>query len=357
MQARRRTLAERLETLLARHWWQAQPTLLARLLQPISWLYGTLARVLRKTPASRVGVPTLVVGNVVAGGAGKTPAVIALIDAFVKAGRKPGVVSRGHGRSIDGLCEVQAGSTAQAVGDEPLLIARRTGVPVWVGRDRSAAAHALCAKHPGVDVLVSDDGLQHHALARDAELLVFDDRGTGNGLLLPAGPLREFAPRQLHANQRVLYTGLRASTPLPGALARRSLVRAWPLSAWMQGDESQALPLQALQSLQAPHEQPCLAVAGLATPERFFAMLQAQGLRIERLPLPDHFDYSQRPWPAETALVLTTEKDAVKLQSLALGSTRVWVLPLDFALPAGLAEELLTLLPLPTRKPPSAPQP
>jgi len=319
------------------------------MLQPLAALYGWLARRARnRTPAAlALPVPVLVVGNLIVGGAGKTPTVMALVIAFQAAGRKPGVISRGHGRSGEDVRAVEADQHATEVGDEPLLVKRRTGVPVWVGRERRAAALALCAAHPEVDVLISDDGLQHLALARDAELLVFDQRGLGNGLLLPAGPLREAAPAALQTHQRVLYTGDSASTPLPGGLASRSIERAWPLQAWQAGDASGAVPLASLQG------KTLLAAAGMAAPEKFFAMLSRYGLNFSRLPLPDHHDYAALPWPANTPDVLVTEKDAVKLLNRPLLGTRIWVLPLDFELPADLAESLLTLLPNVQQPPPT----
>jgi tetraacyldisaccharide 4'-kinase len=344
----RRILAARIEALLQRHWWQAQPSALVWLLWPLSLAYGVLARGARHNTRLVHGpaVPVLVVGNLVVGGAGKTPAVIALVQAFQAAGRRPGVISRGHGRQGKSIEAVTDDAPAQAVGDEPVLIQRRTGVPVWVGRDRSAAALALCAAHPEVDVLLSDDGLQHHRMRRDAELLVFDDRGVGNGLLLPAGPLREPLPAQPGPRQRVLYTGQCISTALPGAIGQRRFGRVWPLEAWMRQDAGAAVSLDSLRG------RPWLAVAGLAAPQKFFDMLTAAGLTFDRLPLPDHHPYATLPWPAATRDVLTTEKDAVKLTRMPLHGTRVWVLPLDFQLPAGLATELLNLLPAPQPKTP-----
>lgn len=328
------------EALLARHWWQARPTGLARALTPLSWLYGRLAarRRAAHAPPVPLPVPLAVVGNFVAGGAGKTPTVIALVQALQAAGRTPGIVSRGYGRAEGGVAAVDAGDSAAAVGDEPLLLTRRTRVPVWVGRDRSAAARALCAAHPEVDVLVSDDGLQHWALDRRAEIVVFDERGAGNGLLLPAGPLREPLPPHLPGRMRVLYTGGVASTPLPGSIALRVLGDAWPLAAWHAGDRAAAQPLAALQG------RPLVAAAGLAAPNKFFAMLGAAGLAFARLPLPDHHPYATLPWPAGTADVVTTEKDAVKLDPGRVGATRVWVVPLDLQLPAALVDELMALL-------------
>jgi len=341
--ARGPTLADRARTLLVRHWWRPQPSLLARALRPLCWLYAALAAwQRRRSVAQPLPVPVLVVGNFVVGGAGKTPTVIALVQALEAAGWRPGVISRGHGRRDKTPREVLAGDPASAVGDEPLLIRRRTDVPVWVGRNRVAAARALCAAHPDVDVLVSDDGLQHDALARDAELVVFDERGAGNGLLLPAGPLREPLPQRMPPRMSIVYTAGAASTRLPGALALRHLARPWPLAAWLAGDGRARAPLDALRG------RPLLAVAGLAAPENFFAMLERAGLTIERLPLPDHHDYATMPWPAGTAEVVTTEKDAVKMTPARTGATQVWVVPLDLALPAALVGELVARLPTST---------
>jgi tetraacyldisaccharide 4'-kinase len=285
----------------------------------------------------------------VAGGAGKTPTVMALVQALQARGHRPGVISRGHGRSGAAPMAVHASADATAVGDEPLLIQRRCGVPVWVGRQRAEAALALCAAHPEVDVLISDDGLQHPALARQAEVVVFDERGMGNGLLLPAGPLREPVPETTPHNRRLLYTAGHASTALPGALAQRRLLLAWPLAAWRAGDRDAALPLAALQG------RPLLAAAGLAAPGKFFGMLANAGLQFTPLPLPDHHPFTTLPWAPDTPDVLVTEKDAVKLLGRPLGATRVWVLPLDFQLPEALVDELSALLFPPQRPKPPAP--
>lgn len=326
--------ASRLSTALQRQWWRARPGPAAQLLRPLSWLYRALAAADRALARpQRLPVPVLVVGNLVVGGAGKTPTVIALVQALRTRGWRPGVVSRGYGRAHAAERAVSEGDAAAAVGDEPLLIARRTGVPVWVGRDRVAAARALLAAQPAVDLIVADDGLQHHRLARDAECVVFDERGAGNGLLLPAGPLREPLPQVSPAGRVVLYTAGVASTALPGALAQRRLARAWPLAAWWAGDDAAAVPLQALQG------RPLRAAAGLAAPQKFFAMLAAAGLHVEALPLPDHHDYAALPWPAD-AEVLTTEKDAVKLDPARSGTAGVRVVPLDLALPDDFVDAL-----------------
>jgi tetraacyldisaccharide 4'-kinase len=335
----------RLEALLQRHWWRARPSLLARALQPLSVLYATLAWLHRLASRPQVPpVPVLVVGNVVAGGAGKTPTVLAVLHLLRAAGHRPAVLSRGYGRVGHRPHLVTANDTPAQAGDEPLLIHRRSGVPVWVGRNRLALARLACAKDLGINVLVCDDGLQHHRLGRTVNLVVFDERGQGNGLLLPAGPLRQRWPSTSTSTvpQRVLYNAAAASTPVAGALAERSITNAWPLQAWWARDASRAVPLAQLQG------RPLTAAAGLAAPEKFFSMLEAAGLHIQRLPLPDHYRFDTLPWPASTAEVVVTEKDAIKLRStLGVGrssSTSIWVVPLDFKLPEALGRDLLALL-------------
>lgn len=328
----------------------------ARLLQPLGWLYRGLAALhrrhgLARRPARAAGVPVVVVGNLIVGGAGKTPSVIALVRWLRDTGWTPGVISRGYGRGTDAVAPVQPALGAGASGDEPLLIQLRTGAPVWVGADRTATLAALCAAHPAVDIVVSDDGLQHHRLRRDVQLVVFDDRGAGNGLLLPAGPLREPLPPVLPPRTLVLYNAPAATTPLPGFVARRALVGVTPLADWWAAAEGALRPLQALRG------RPLHAAAGIASPERFFGMLEAAGLSIQRLPLPDHHHFTTLPWPADAEVVIT-EKDAVKLPPGRLpAGQRVWVATLDFPLPPGLAAALQPLLPPPPSGSPAPPAP
>lgn len=320
---------------------------LARALLPLAAVFGALTALRRglyrigwlrshATPA-----PVIVVGNLIVGGAGKTPTVIAIVSALSRRGYTPGIVSRGYGAQFDGLLDVAPDLPAARCGDEPLLMHLRTGAPVIVGRDRVAAARHLLRQHPAVDVVVSDDGLQHLALARDAQVLVFDERGAGNGWLLPAGPLRESLPRSLPPRTLVLYNAARATTPLPGAITRRSLAGAVTLRDWWQGLPATAATLEALRGHRV------LAAAGLARPQRFFEMLRDAGLTITPLPLPDHHDYAALPWPADTTDVIVTEKDAIKLRAERVGATRVWVAPLDFAFDAAFESALIALLPPP----------
>jgi tetraacyldisaccharide 4'-kinase len=332
-----------IERALTSVWYRPGPPPWA--LRPLSGLYALLAGLValpwrlgwRRPWQARC--PVVVVGNLVAGGAGKTPTVIALVQALQAAGRRPGVVSRGHGRRSRGTVLATAVHDAGTLGDEPWLIRRRTGVPLAVGARRADAAARLLQAHPDIDVLVADDGLQHRGLARDLELWVFDERGVGNGALLPSGPLRQPLPDQLPPQVLVLYNAPVASTGLPGDVARRRLAGAVPLRAWHAGQPM--LP----EALSALRGRPLLAVAGIAAPQRFFGMLSDAGLSCRALALPDHADLSTPPWPAATPEVVCTEKDAAKLHPDAVGRTRVWVIGLDFRLPPGLTAQVLDRLP------------
>jgi tetraacyldisaccharide 4'-kinase len=294
------------QRLLVDNWQRRGPV--AWLLWPLSLFMGLLVRLRQGLFLSgflrrhRLPVPVIVVGNVVVGGGGKTPVVMSLVQHLQSRGLHPGVISRGHGRNTHDCREVQADSTATEIGDEPALIRRRTGVPVFVAARRIDAARALLQAHPDTNVLVSDDGLQHYALARDIEICVFDDRGLGNGWLLPAGPLRESWPRHVDL---VLHTG--AHPAFSGYTAQRSLA-----THAVRADGSQ-VELAAL----ARGMRPLLAVAGVARPQAFFDMLQAQGLRLAKaMALPDHYDFADWVRPAgPNYVLLCTEKDAVKLWS------------------------------------------
>jgi tetraacyldisaccharide 4'-kinase len=332
---------------------------LACCLLPVAGLFGVLGATHRALyrigwlKAQRLPVPVIVVGNLVVGGAGKTPTTIALVQALQQRGYDPGIVSRGYGRSADGLVDVRPDSAVGDAGDEPLLLRLRAGVPVLVGRDRAAAGRELLRRHPAVDVLVSDDGLQHHRLARDLQVLVFDERGAGNGWLLPAGPLREPMRAAPPPASLVLYNAAAASTPWPGFVAQRALSGVTLLADWWNGDAP------SLETLAALRNRPLWAVAGLARPGRFFDMLRAQGLTLQTLALPDHDAFTRLPWPADASDVIVTEKDAVKLHPTRVGATRVWVATLDFRFDPGfeaaLDAALSQHLPPPRRPAPSLP--
>ena len=307
---------------------------LATSLRPLAWIYGLLLRL--RSALYRWGwlrteslpVPVIVVGNWIVGGAGKTPTILALLTQMQGLHIKVGVISRGYGRADDAPRLVSRDCTAGQVGDEPLLIHLRSGAPVAVGRDRVAAARLLLQAAPDLQLLLSDDGLQHLRLPRDLAVLVFDDRGLGNGQLLPAGPLRQSASSRLAPNELVLYNAERPSTPLHGSMARRSLAGAVSLAGWWRGEPARIETLHGLRGREA------LAAAGMAHPQRFFDMLAGAGLTIQPLPLADHFDFSSLPWQAADYAsiedVLVTEKDAVKLQPQRGSGKRIWVVALDF---------------------------
>ena len=286
----------------------------------------------------RLPVPVVVVGNLVAGGAGKTPTVIAVVALLREQGHTPGVISRGYGRRADGVQEVRADSSVHDSGDEPLLLRLRCGVPVVVGRDRVAAARHLLALHPEVSIIVSDDGLQHLRLARDAQVVVFDERGVGNGWMLPAGPLREPMSPLPPPRSVVVYNSAQATTAWPGACAHRSLAGVVRLADWWAGGTASQHALISLR------KRPVTAAAGLARPGRFFDMLRQAGLQVTALPLPDHHDFATLPWPVGTKDVVVTEKDAVKLQTERPGDPQVWVAPLNFELDEASRAALLALL-------------
>lgn len=346
--------AARWQQRLEAAWWQpgSHPTWHWRALSRIFGTVVGLRRALYRhgwLHSDRLDVPVIVVGNRIVGGAGKTPTTVALVEALRAAGYRPGIVSRGHGRDGSAPRAVRPDAAAIEVGDEPLLMARRTGVPLWVGRDRAAAGRGLRQAHPEVDVVLCDDGLQHLRLARDIELVVFDDRGSGNGRLLPAGPLREplDAP-SLAQHQWVVYNAREPSTPLPGRLAQRTLAAPQQLAHWQAGHASSSDTWQALTG------RPLWALAGIGAPERFFNDLRAQGLTLpatQTLPMPDHAAYDALPWPDTAADLLVTEKDAVKLDPARLArerpGTTVWVVPLRYDLPPGLVSDLLACLPTP----------
>ncbi|MFT3665512.1 tetraacyldisaccharide 4'-kinase [Piscinibacter sp.] len=324
--------------------WSGRGSLAVALL-PLAALFG-LAAALRRAlyrlgvlRTRRVGVPVIVVGNLIAGGAGKTPATLALVALLRRAGWRPAVVSRGHGRASRGIVHVEADTPAAECGDEPLLLRLRGGVPVCVGADRVGAAAALLERHPEADVIVCDDGLQHLRLARDAQVIVFDERGAGNRWLQPAGPLREPLPARVPARSLVLYNAAQPSTPLPGHVARRALAGAASLAGWWAGAAASRAALEALRGRRV------LAAAGVARPQRFFAMLREAGLDIVEHPLPDHHDHAVLDWPAGTQDVIVTEKDAVKIRPERAGALRIWVAALDFGFPAAFERELLALLP------------
>lgn len=317
---------------------------------PLSLLFAALTaarRVLYLARLRRVEVlpvPVVVVGNLVVGGAGKTPLVAALASALRAAGQQPGIVSRGHGGRWRGPEEVLPDSAAEDCGDEALLLARSSGAPVVVGRDRAAAARHLLSLAPGCSVILSDDGLQHYALGRDVELVVIDRRrGLGNGWQLPAGPLREPVHR-LASVHGILLHGTDPDPRRAQRLAQQLPPRPaqWPLTLRM--DPPRALADGAARPWPEWQGTAVHAVAGIGDPERFFSGLRSHGLDVQAHPFPDHHAYrpGELAFAEDSLPVLLTAKDAVKWAEK--DPTRYWVVPLEAQLPAGLLPWLLELL-------------
>lgn len=292
----------------------ARTGVLTLALLPLSFLFAAVSG-LRRVAYRRgwlrsvaVGVPVIVVGNITAGGSGKTPLVIWLVEWLRARGYRPGVVSRGYGGRARGCLEVHRDSDPATVGDEPLLVHVKSGAPVVVGRDRVAAARTLLARHPCIDVIVSDDGLQHYRLQRHLELALVDAAtGLGNGWPLPAGPLRE-PPRRLATVDAVIQVVRGEIPPRPLKGAWRVDYRAGP--AWRLCAPQSRVPLAALSA------RDWLAATGIGRPQGFFAMLAAQGLRFRPRAFADHHAFRPQDLPQDGA-VLMTEKDAVKCMRFA----------------------------------------
>lgn len=290
----------------------------------------------------RCPVPVIVVGNIAVGGTGKTPLVVALVETLRAHGYRPGIASRGYGGEPPRRPYSVGGDTrAEQCGDEPLMLARRTGVPVVVDRDRVAAALWL-VEHHHCDIVISDDGLQHYRLQRDIEIAVIDgQRGLGNRRLLPMGPLRE-PVRRLHQVDFIVVNGtvtapvvIPESIPATTAMGLRATqlvnlatAEAVPVAQWRGGPRVHA-------------------VAGIGNPARFFATLEGLGLTVIAHPFPDHHAFSAAELHFGDALpVIMTEKDAVKCQSQVAGPN-YWFLRVDAELPAAFYTALLARLPAP----------
>lgn len=323
-------------SLFERIWYRRDPLswLLRIPLLPLSALFCLLVFIRRTgyrhalVHGSRVAVPVIVVGNITVGGTGKTPLVIALVEWLQRQGVRPAVISRGYGReSGEGSVLVTPEMDAAVAGDEPLLISREGGVAVYVGVDRVAAAERALADG-GCDLLVLDDGLQHYRLQRDIEIIVVDgERQFGNGLCLPAGPLREPRSRLEEVDAVVVNGGNMHLQPQP---------------LYRLGQPEQQQPLESLAG-ETVH-----AVAGIGNPQRFFAMLEGAGVKVVPHPFPDHHQYNGEDFQllaaGELPLVMT-EKDAVKCTPAMVGEERiVWVVPVKAQLDSDLEQRLKTKL-------------
>ena len=324
--------------MIARIW--SGESLLWLLLLPLSWLYGLVSGVIRLLyrlglkRAWRAPVPVVVVGNLTAGGNGKTPVVVWLVEQLQQRGLRPGVVSRGYGgKAAHYPLLLTSDTTTVEAGDEPVLIYQRTGAPVAVSPRRSDAVQALLAEHD-VQIIITDDGLQHYALARDKEVVVIDGvRRFGNGWWLPAGPMRERASRLKTVDAVIVNGGEARAGEIPMRLHPGEAVNL------LTGERRAVSALPAL-----------VAMAGIGHPPRFFATLEQCGARLEkRVPLADH----QAPEPGQIEALtapgqtlIMTEKDAVKCRAFA--RAHWWYLPVDAELsgeqPERLLKELMALV-------------
>ena len=344
-------------------WERRGPTSL--LLWPLSCLYGLVIRVrklildtglVKQKPAP---VPVIIVGNIRVGGTGKTPIVIALAERLSQLGWRPGIISRGYGSSNSSSqttpLQVSSNSDPALVGDEPVLIAKRTHdqFPIWVFPKRQKSIQALLKHSPNVNVIISDDGLQHSGLARwpareggrDIEFVVRDGRGEGNRFLLPAGPLREPATRGRDAT---LFTGKSKGVESKIGpqdeyyLGRRAFSLLGNLgNAYQLINPTNTQTLTQMADSYLPNK--ITAVAALGNPQRFFDDLLKQGIAGKTIPLPDHATYAPEFFSKINAqCILITEKDAVKCA--AITDERIWVVPMSLTLPDSMAEWLQSIL-------------
>ncbi len=320
--------------MIARIWSGESPLWL--LLLPLSWLYGLVSGLIRLSykvglkRAWRAPVPVVVVGNLTAGGNGKTPVVIWLVEQLTKRGIRVGVVSRGYGGKAERYPLLLTGQTTTAqAGDEPVLIFQRTGAPVAVSPVRSEAVQTLLSQ-TDVQMVITDDGLQHYALARDKEIVVIDGvRRFGNGWWLPAGPMRERASRLKSVDAVIVNGGTAQAGEIPMQLRPGLAVNL------LTGERRSVAELPNL-----------VAMAGIGHPPRFFSTLEACGARLlNTVPLADHQALSQAQvagftTPGQTLIM--TEKDAVKCRAFARDNW--WYLPVDAELQGEQPEQLLQAL-------------
>jgi len=303
------------------------------LLLPFSWLYGLVTSIIRLSyvrgwrKAWRAPVPVIIVGNLTVGGNGKTPVAVWLVQALQQRGLRPGVVSRGYGGKADHYPLLLNDQTStQQAGDEPVLIYQRTGAPVAVSPVRKEAVQALLSGGD-IDIVITDDGLQHYALARDFEIVVVDgQRRFGNGWWLPAGPMRERASRLKSVDAVITNGGNARAGELPMQLRPGLAVNL---------KTRETRPVNALENV--------VAMAGIGHPPRFFATLRQLGIEpVREVPFADHQDYTQPQLAAlatEGQVLLMTEKDAVKARHFAADNW--WYLPVDALFPVVESAALL----------------
>ena len=295
---------------VANHWYRL--TAISALLYPFSLVFRLLVWLRRLLFDGRIlisvamPVPVIVVGNLTVGGAGKTPLVVWMVRALKDNGRCPGVIVGGYGGSRREPAAVSSGDDPKVCGDEAVLIAQLTGAPVWSGRQRVPAAQALLGAHPDCDVLICDDGLQHYRLRRDIEIAVEDERGMGNGFMLPAGPLREPANRPVDARVK------NSQNPVASGKYR---MRLEPTEFYRLDQPGALIDASQFQGKRLH------AVAGIGQSERFFATLRSLGLDAITHAFADHHDFQESDLAFEDCdALLMTEKDAVKCKRFSHSS-------------------------------------
>lgn len=328
-----------LELLITKAWQDNSPMLTT--LAPLSALYGVVGRVRKslydndKLAKYYAPIPVMIIGNITVGGSGKTPLIIALVKYLQDKGVNVGVISRGYGRADSSPAMVFADSTPKDVGDEPCLIVQSTNVPMAVGANRGQVIDLLIKNNPTLQLIISDDGLQHYALHRDVEWIVVDGvRGFGNGKLFPQGFLREPLDRLTGAT--VIYHDSRTEHYDDNALLMH-LAPSKPVSL-LTGEKSENdknLPPQKV-----------YAVSGIGYPARFFKTLSELGFDVVERAFGDHHDFSLDDLADLTDLpIITTSKDAVKLRELAKRHNHaifdnIWVLPVQAVLSESVYEEM-----------------
>ncbi len=326
-------VSRRAHKLLDDVWYGKHP--FSIVLAPLTLLFRLVAAARRSAYSSgllnvyRAPVPVLVVGNITVGGSGKTPLVIWLAERLREYGFKPAIIARGYrGTAKSWPQQVRADSDAVAVGDEAIVIARRTGLPLAVGPNRAADIEALL-RHSDVNIIVSDDGLQHYAMARDIEIAVLDGvRRTGNGACLPSGPLRE-PPSRLSEVDLVVTNGLAARGEFP--------------MRYQPGELRRVADPEHRQALAAFAPKTVHAVAAIGNPDSFFAILKRHGFRYTEHVFPDHYRYRSEDFEfGDSSPIIMTEKDAVKCEHFC--DARFWYLPIEAELPEVFERRLKTLL-------------
>ena len=365
-------LTQNTQHLQAPAFWEKRG-LKALLLWPISLVFSWLTN-FRKVlydlgllKSNSIPVPLVIVGNIRVGGTGKTPTVLAIAKSLHHHGFKPGIISRGYQSNSSNAKsapeEVTSESSPIEHGDEPCYMAQQLAdqqTPIMVHSNRVKAAKALLIKHPEVNVIISDDGLQHYKLkrwparegGRDIELVIRDARGEGNQWLMPAGPLRENADRERDFTLNIgsTETAKTKATPLYFQDAPSFVLPVKTDQLYQLSRPSHRMVLTDITQLLNPDEateKQLLAAAGLGNPKKFFDLLKSKGLKFQEMALPDHFDFTTNPFKENTAkVILITEKDAVKCKQLNdyKDDERIWVLPITVDLPNDFVAQMLEIL-------------